>query len=273
MVGRPKSQDLARKLASDFKAKWEAIAVKRYLAELEKKEPRGLRTIIAEVQAECFEQTRVSVPLARSSVQNRANGMQSLREFNAKKQWLTPEEEDQIVTFAIETARRGFPLTNRHLKEYADAICQARYGQDFPEDGVGKQWTHGFLLRAHDKLSGYWSHSLDHSRARAVNPETKKTYFKLLKEALYGEQGGQLLDAELIYGVDESGFQQGVGVKERVIGPARAGIQYQQRSGGRENITVVVTICADGTALPPAVLFKGVGFQVSWKQDNPLNAL
>jgi len=38
------------------------------------------------------------------------------------------------------------------------------------------------------------------------------------------------------------------------------------------DITVVVVICADGTSLPPAVIFKGECFQTSWKQDNPLNA-
>jgi hypothetical protein len=47
---------------------------------------------------------------------------------------------------------------------------------------------------------------------------------------------------------------------------------YQQRSGDRENITVIVTICGDGMTTPPAVIFKGEGFQVSWKQENPLNA-
>jgi hypothetical protein len=51
-----------------------------------------------------------------------------------------------------------------------------------------------------------------------------------------------------------------------------AGPQYQQHAGTRENTTVLMTICADGTALPPAVVFKGQAYQVSWGDDNPLNA-
>jgi hypothetical protein len=35
---------------------------------------------------------------------------------------------------------------------------------------------------------------------------------------------------------------------------------------------VLVTICGDGTAIPPAIIYKGDGFQVNWVQDNPLNA-
>ncbi|KIL70546.1 hypothetical protein M378DRAFT_49547, partial [Amanita muscaria Koide BX008] len=77
---------------------------------------------------------------------------------------------------------------------------------------------------------------------------------------------------ELIYGADESGFQSGVGTRERVIGRQGKKVQHQQRSGGRENMTVLVTICADGTSLAPAVIFKGMGYQTSWKQENPLNA-
>ncbi|TFK82751.1 CENP-B protein, partial [Polyporus arcularius HHB13444] len=77
---------------------------------------------------------------------------------------------------------------------------------------------------------------------------------------------------ECIYGMDETGIQQGVGVTERVIGPAGQKVQYQQRSGNRENITVLVTICADGTSTPPAVIYKGDTYHASWKQDNPLNA-
>jgi hypothetical protein len=47
---------------------------------------------------------------------------------------------------------------------------------------------------------------------------------------------------------------------------------YQQRGGTRENITIIVTICADGTSTPPAVIFKGNAYQVKWGENNPLNA-
>jgi hypothetical protein len=72
--------------------------------------------------------------------------------------------------------------------------------------------------------------------------------------------------------VDESGFQKGVGQKERVFGASGQKIQHQQRSRDRENITVIITICGDGTSTAPAVIFKGEGFQASWKQNNPVNA-
>ncbi|THU76725.1 DDE-domain-containing protein [Dendrothele bispora CBS 962.96] len=81
-----------------------------------------------------------------------------------------------------------------------------------------------------------------------------------------------LIPPELIYGADETGLQQGIGMSKHVIAGAGNSVQHQQRSGNQGNITVLRTICADGTSLPPAVIFKGEGYQVKWKQDNPLNA-
>ncbi len=105
-----------------------------------------------------------------------------------------------------------------------------------------------------------------------MNPVTKEHYFKLLGKVIEGDGGSDAIPPELMCGVDESGFQKGVGQKERVFGAKGKQRQHQQRSGDRENITVIVTICSDGTSTAPAVLFKGEGFQASWKQDNPVNA-
>ncbi|PBK71770.1 hypothetical protein ARMSODRAFT_973349 [Armillaria solidipes] len=48
---------------------------------------------------------------------------------------------------------------------------------------------------------------------------------------------------------------------EQIVGPAGETIQHQQQSGNQENITILVTICEDGTSIAPAVIFKGEYFQ------------
>jgi hypothetical protein len=40
-----------------------------------------------------------------------------------------------------------------------------------------------------------------------------------------------------------------------------------------ENITILRTICADGTIPPPAAIFKERSFQTKWKQDNLADAM
>jgi hypothetical protein len=77
---------------------------------------------------------------------------------------------------------------------------------------------------------------------------------------------------ENIYGTDESGFFPEGGVRVRVIGARGKKTQHQQSDGGRENTTVIVTICADGSSIKPVVIYKGKHFQVKWDQDNPTEA-
>ena len=96
----------------------------------------------------------------------------------------------------------------------------------------------------------------------------RKMWFDLVEEVTvkYG------IVPETTYRVDEVGTNPFSGEKEWVIGARQAALQHQKQDGNRENITVLMTICVDGTTLPPAAIFKGRAFQMKWKQDNPADA-
>lgn len=133
---------------------------------------------------------------------------------------------------------------------------------------MGENWSDCFVGRHSAQLGQYWSSSLDTARSRTVNPNTNAEWYKLLKETLEEKN----IEPDCIWAADKSGFQPGEGLKERVFGPAGRSNQYQQRDGNRENITVMVTICADGDEIPPTVIYKGKSFSTNWHQDNTLNA-
>ena len=78
---------------------------------------------------------------------------------------------------------------------------------------------------------------------------------------------------ENTYSVDKSGFWPACGTQEWVTGAAGKKVQHQQKGRDQENTTVVVTICANGTSLPPAVIFNGQAFQMEWHQKNPPQTL
>jgi hypothetical protein len=61
---------------------------------------------------------------------------------------------------------------------------------------------------------------------------------------------------ELLYQIDKTSTPQQLGLRFRVVGPRESRRQHLQQSGTKENITVLVTICADGSALPPIIVFK-----------------
>ena len=203
MARRALSKTRKQQQDSELIQKYTSIAAIRYndLRSTLKKPP-GAEMICREVEAQCFAETKNKIKLSGTTVRARADGRESIRDFNVTKRWLTPAEEETVVEFIVDTARRGFPLSHKRLKEHVDAICRAKLGGGFPEAGVGKEWTFRFLERHSDRLHPYWSRPLDKSRARAVNPTSTAAYFNLLEEVLKGADGDDPISPDR---VQESG--------------------------------------------------------------------
>ncbi len=132
------------------------------------------------------------------------------------------------MDYCIKLANRGFPLTLQRIKEIGEKIARGRHGNTFPDEGLGKNWAGRFRKKHSSRLSSYWTHGLDHSRASAVNPATKEAYFKLLANVIRGDgtKEDKIAD-ELKYGADKTGMQQGVEGRERVVGPKGKSVQHQ----------------------------------------------
>lgn len=276
MVGRAKSKEEKRREYVSVKEKWMERAVEAYQSQDNGNQDgnnakrKGMLWICMEMSKRCWEEDNVEIHLDKQTLSRRLQGTKNQAKSNAEKGWLSEEEEEVIVDFAISVANQGFPLSRKRIQEHVEELCRAHHGSSFK--GLGGTWVKRFVARHRKELGAYWSHPLDHSRARAGNPHTKKAFYDLLEEVIKGNKDKEPIPNHLIYGTDETGFQEGIGTRERVFGSAGKKVQHQQRSGVRENTTAIVTICADGSSLPPAIIFKGEGYQASWKQENPLNA-
>ena len=101
-----------------------------------------------------------------------------------------------------------------------------------------------------------------------MNPNNVKLWFDLLKKVC----DTYLFHPHNIYNFDESGFPIGRGSKQHVLTWPGTKTQHMVEDGHCENVTVMCTVCADGTALPPVVIFKGKYFLEKWRQNNPINA-
>lgn len=194
-----------------------------------------------------------------------AEGGRTCQEASKRRSWLKPEEEEVVIEFLIEMASRGFPFNHWCLKEHVDLLCHGCEG--FPEDGIGENWTHRFINRQSNRLKMGNSRPLEDKRARTVNPTTNQEYWDILNNTV---ETYRITEATT-FGVDEIGVQsRGSGMERVIMARSKKGVQHQQTAGTRKNTTVIVTICADGT--PPAVIFKGSAFQVTWGENNPLKA-
>jgi hypothetical protein len=189
------------------------------------------------------------------------NGGESISAFNASKRKLAYAEERVLVDFILESSDRGVPLPHKNIKEHANAILA---GREQPGEPVGDSWVGRFLDRYRDEVQTHWTRPLASERAKALNPTVVRKWFELIKKGVV-EKG---IKERNIYGMDESGFPPSHGGVERVVGRRGAKGQHKIGSANRENVTALVTICADGTALKPTIIFKGQRFQANWMKNN-----
>lgn len=268
MAGRAKSHAQKKHEATTTRDTLYTEALAAYRAEQEKPEAEraSCRQVCRRIAQLHHERTGHFVELSHTTLMRRFRGGQSILEFNAQKSIVTPEEAQILVAYIREMGDRGFPLDYRRLAEHANELLCLRLGASFP--GVGVNWPERFVTSHEDELDMYWSRTLDSQRGRAVNPATNGAWWLLLDQTVTELN----IQPENMHASDESAFTTGQSVRQRVIGAKGKNVQHQQRGGNRENITVLVTISADGTSLPPTVIYKGQHFLVSWRQNNPLNA-
>jgi hypothetical protein len=236
MPERAKSKADTRRALSKLKGEWMVKAMSMYKND-QKQARRGSRVFRKQAEDGCYKQTKIIIRLSPTTLMRRVNGGRSIRDFNAEKRWLTGEEEATAAAYEIEQVKGGFPPSLKRIKEHVDQICFARFGSGsnskFPETGVGENWAERFIDICPD-LQTYWAHALDHSRARAVNPVMKPIFFGLVESTIEGEGGVDVIPVALLFGADESGFQEGRGGKERVVGGVGKTMQHQQRGGDRQ---------------------------------------
>jgi hypothetical protein len=124
---------------------------------------------------------------------------------------------------------------------------------------VSETWVLRFLDRNNDRIVSKWSKAMDAVRHHADSYLKYRLYFDLLHEkmALYNIQACNT------YNMDEKGFLIGIlGRSKRLFSRGmweRKEVTAALQDGEREFVTCLATICADGSALPPGLIFAALG--------------
>lgn len=232
-----------------------AVALYRKEQEKDPKERRGLRKIAEDMRVK------------RSTLHDRVNQKQSMADFNAAKQNLTIAEENVLVELIVRSSDWGCPFTLEEIGHHATRILHARGNM---VETLGIQWVSRFIERHYNRLKTYWSKPLDTQRAQSLNPKAVEDWFRILKAEIV-DKG---IAAKNIYGMDESGFPPSNQGTSRVVGRRGNKVQHKQGSANQENVTAILTICADSTHLLPLIIFKAAHLMKNWivPENNPANA-
>jgi hypothetical protein len=197
----------------------------------------------------------------RSTLSRRYRGLNQSRESRQESQrLLNKQQSDELIKWINRLTDRGLPPTLPMLSNFAKELS----GKE-----PGKNWA-GRWIKAHsDKLVLRFSTGLDVQRKRADSAYKYSLYFELLARKIEQYE----ISPEQIYNMDEKGFMIGITTRSKRIFSRR---QYEQGSlkqhlqdGNREWITTIACICADGTALPPGLIYmaKSGKIQESWLND------
>lgn len=275
MPGRARSDlDKAQKCLRDNHSKLEA-AVKAYREEQElptgrNGRPRG------------YAQIAKDFGVGTETLRCREKGIRMDRwEEVQQRSLLGPEAEEQMVRMIEGRSDRAEPPTNKQMQEMAEHLYEvqvtnearnaAARGEPFsgPETfRIGRNWVRGFKSRHSDRLETCWAHNLDSHRADALRRDRVDQFFTTVRNR-YEQENVQNCD---IYAIDETPMMDAQTCSLRVT--CRAGEKHQhiRQDGNRETTTVVATICADGSYLPPFVIFQGEYLQEDWMVENPGDA-
>ena len=199
--------------------------------------------------------------VVRSTLTRNATGQTRPHEDAAIAQCkITPQQEEELVKYIEGLKERHLPPTRQMIQNFATEITG---------DEVSESWVTRFLNRHLDRLIVKWSDPMTAERHNAESYNKYKEYFDILQLKI--TQYDVL--PENTYNMDEKGFMIGVINKSKRVFSKSS---YQQKhnrqplhDGNCEWITLLACVCADGSALPPGLIYAAdlVNVQSTWLSD------
>jgi hypothetical protein len=122
-------------------------------------------------------------------------------------------------------------------------------------EDVSESWVTHFIDRNRDSLISKWATGMDSIRHRANSEYKYNLYFDLLHS--------KMVEYDILphntYNMDEKGFLIGVISRSKRIFSRQQWEAKQVtkalQDGSREFVTTIASVCADGTALPPGIVY------------------
>ena len=155
-------------------------------------------------------------------------------------------------------ARYGFPRSPIQIKEAVKLYLDksGKKVKEFVDNRPGKTWFYAFL-RINPDIKMSRVEKLEQSRAMACTQESVYAWFDEFEKFLKDKK---IESADQIYNCDESGFPLQTATSMKVCVDKRVRRNFQIASSSKTSITTLQCICANGSVVPPCVLFPGKNF-------------
>lgn len=169
-------------------------------------------------------------------------------------------EEVAILKAAATCADWGFPLTSFDLRMFAKTYLDqhGRYEAKFKNNIPGIDWAMSVLKRHNNAYGQRVATNIKRARA-AVGRESINAYFDNLEKVI------ENVPPSNIFNYDESNLSDDPGKKKCIY---RRGVKYPEKVMNHSKSCTSIMICgsADGTLLPPYVIYKSLHLYDTWKE-------
>jgi hypothetical protein len=193
-------------------------------------------------------------------LQNHRQVQSSRTTKRINQQKLNPQQEQELVRYIKGLTERQLPPTREMIQNFASTIAK---------EVVSESWVTHFINRHSIHLISQWTVGMDSNRHEADSGDKYRLYFHLLHSKIDQYH----VDPRHIYNMDEKGFLIGiVGRSKRIFSRRmweKKEVRASLQDGNRVWITLLACICADGSALPPSLIYEAAnkGIQSSRVED------
>jgi hypothetical protein len=203
--------------------------------------------------------------LSKTTLGKRLEGRPTRCKAQEARQTLAHVEEEELVRAIRVATMAGRPPLPQTVREMAEGIRKRRV-KGVNEDGVvlvdyeplGKRWPARFMKRQMN-LRMEKAEKIEAVRNEVSMKDLEKWFVEL-------ERVVQEFDIllENIYNMDETGFNIGDFEPRHVIVDTSVQTCYQAQPGRQEWVTAAECICADGSSIPPLMIFTSETFVRQW---------
>ncbi|KAJ5379594.1 hypothetical protein N7509_012713 [Penicillium cosmopolitanum] len=206
-----------------------------------------------------------STGIPAATLWRRANDKPSIADKAANQQYLTPQEEQALVEYALRLADNGYPLPVKFLRPLALIIVRQRssiFQITDPSLKVrppGKNWPQGFYRR-HPQLKARRLRAIDWKRDDQQIEDKIQHWFAII--------GRELADPtilpENVYNMDETGVLLSVLNSLKVLVSKDDLRKHRGTTMKRTLVTAIECISADGRFLHTLIIWPAVTHRSSW---------
>ncbi|KAI8495274.1 hypothetical protein Bbelb_272600 [Branchiostoma belcheri] len=237
-------------------------------------QPEFMETVLRDIKENSLKPAEAArkYNIPRTTLNDKFSGKSKVDERNGRPPILSKEEESTILKYSEYHVRAGHPVTKTAMLFMITAAIHSRHSTLIgvkskfdAKKGPSRQWwadfkkRYGVLLRKPGPL--------DRGRKDAMDKATVDNFFDLLKTR------GLEKAPHRVYNADETGFTLDPQRKKIVTFHSVLGTSSFVRPGTRDHISVLECASADGTAIPPLIIFSKNFPSSSYKLQGPQNAM